>query len=203
MSPRTQWANIDMSAKELEERCDEIFTRFESMLSDGAADCIQPEAHSAPDVVTESPSATSVSLLPSPVNIFLHAMDGMTSHGNDLVVAEVTDAETVACHGLPETADVQKRSSSVAGEEFKENMPASDNQSTECLQPQPDRSEACSGVTASVAQVNVAEVLNKDQHITELQQQLSIARQVTDEQHSANHNLLTDMISYIAKSGNS
>lgn len=173
---------MDVSAKELEDRCDEIFLRFEAMLS--AADVTSPSACLSPrtGVVTEqhSPSATAHSRLPSPVNQFLHDVSTHTDDATQNITWET-------CPPLAPSVQLDRDGipASKKDDTGKENHPVN-----ESIPEQPQDAEEihhvehASSRTCSAAQATSADLSRKQHRIRELQQQLEIAKRVTDEQYS-------------------
>lgn len=192
VSPGTQWANLNMSAKELEERCDEIFLRFESMLTETETSAPDEETAPQESVVTESPSATALSHLPSPVNQFLHLVDSQ--------ISENVHENTLDAHepGVRPTVSTSAAQSPEICDEFKENHPTTQEPSSHSNA----ADVTCLGKSTSQAThppmcASAEAVTNEARHIMELQQQLSIAKRVTDEQHSmiCNPDCLADPVS--------
>ena len=175
-------ASMDMSAKDLEDRCDEIFLRFEAMLCQTEVTSPSAQMSPRPTVVTEkhSPSGTGHSYLPSPVNQFLHAVE-ISAPKQGLENSELTQA-------VASPPDMQKEmvpDLTKSTEQGKENRPGSEpgsskRQSTE----ESDVVEHASTAAHLVPPGFSDEVSSNQHHVREMQQQLDIAKRVTDEQHS-------------------
>lgn len=155
------------------------------MLTETETSAPAEEAAPQESVVTESPSATALSHLPSPVNQFLQSFEG---HISDNVNAKTMDAhepgpcQTVSASAAPQSPETC--------DEFKENHPTNkEGSSLSKLADAMSPVESTSPAVESPNRARAEAVTNEATHIMELQQQLSIAKRVTDEQHSMTHNL--------------
>lgn len=150
------------------------------MLSEAETTSPTPQVRHDTGVV-ESTSATAQTYLPSPVNQFLHSVEDPLSNECHTNIA---DMDQTAAHPR-ESVAMPRTSGSNTCDECKENQPTVDDTTKEanladvtCLV------ELTSLATAPQTPGSTENLSTKNQHIKELQQQLSIAKRVTEEQHS-------------------